>query len=476
MKRQFESILHAVILVFLFAFLPVIAYADPSAALQRIIQEANIPAAAWVIVLPGEDPMIGVSGKNVTQDTPFRLGSITKTFTVLTLLKIAETRGLAVSTPVDRILPPGRFTNGFASPVTLRDLLALTSGHTDVGFEAFADNTARPLQEALRRNSAALTSLWPPGLLHSYTNATPGLSEHAIELLTGVAYPEAVRRLLAEPLDFAFGSFDNMAALPGGFRSDGNTPIPYWNMTFKAFGGLSASAGDMTHFLETLVDGGIRDGNPVWSKAIQQQLLTPAPTFASKAGLRLGYGTGMYSRLRRGMLWHGHGGDADGYRSRYGFLPDQGAAYFVVINTDNPDVLIRLETILEGSIADALATPHVERVITGPDLPDAGGTYYPATVRFGVDDWHHCRATSAQLRVDGPVLFVRIGEHRHQLRSVGNHRLARKDNNEPVMALVEDAAGVTWFVGELGNYVRINTRITGQPVPVPAFMPRCLAE
>jgi len=465
-----------VFLVCTFACLPVITHAAPSAALERTIHEANIPAAAWVILLPGKDPEIGTSGKGVSPDTPFRLGSITKTFTALTLLKAAEARGLALSTPVDGILRADEFTNGFATPLTLFDLVALTSGHTDIGFEAFADNTARPLHEALRRNSAALTSLWPPGLLHSYTNATPGLSERAIEVLTGLAYAEAVRRQLAEPLGFAFGSFNEISALPGGFRPDGKILIPYWNMTFQAFGGMSASARDMSRFLETLLGGGIRDGKTIWSKAIQQQLLTPAPTLANKAGVRLGYGAGMYSRLRHGMLWHGHGGDADGYRSRYGFLPDKGAAYFVVINTDNPSALIRLEKILERTIVETLAVPRAEPLLTGPDLTDAGGTYYPATVRFGVDDWKSCRATSAELRVDGPTLFVRIGKRRHQLRSVGNNRLANKDNNEPVMALVEDTAGVTWFVGELGNFVRVSTRGTGNPAPVPAFLPRCLPE
>jgi CubicO group peptidase (beta-lactamase class C family) len=464
------------LLILVIACIPVISHADPTRALQGIIRETNIPAAAWVILLPGKHPLIGTTGEHITADTPFRVGSITKTFTALTLLKAAEVKGMPLTTPVSGVLQAGEFSSPFLEAISLLDLVALTSGHTDLGFDSFNDNTARPLNEALRRNTDALTSLWPPGLLHSYSNATPGLSERAIEVITGQSYAQALQELVSAPLGLGSATLAQTPALPGGFHADGKSPIPYWNMTFKAFGGLNLSPRDMANFLEVLLQGGVRNGQPVWSAAIQQRLLNPASTLANMAGVRLGYGAGMYSRFRHGMLWHGHGGDADGYRSRYAFLPDKGAAYFVIINTDNPDALLRMENTLESHIAETIGVPPVGPLLIGPDLPAVGGTYYPATVRFGVDDWKNCRSTPAQLRVDRSTLYVRIGERRHRLRSIGNDLLAHRNSNEPVMALVGDTAGVRWFVGELGNYVLVKARDSAPVTSVPAFLPRCLAQ
>lgn len=451
--------------------------------IEKIAAEANIPAVAWVIKLPGQAPVTGTLGKGaspVSADTPFRFGSITKSFTAIALLKAAASKGLDPATPAREILPADLFDSPFPQPVRILDLAALTAGHTDVGFEAFDDNTAYPLAEALRRNRTVFTSRWPPGLLHSYTNATPGLSAKAIEVLTGQTYPEAMRSLLFEPLGLKQASFDDSASLPGGFRADGNTPIPYWNVTFQAFGGLNLSINDMAVFLTTLLNRGStpasRGGNVVWSHGIHERLLQPVADLPVRAGLKIGYGPGVYSRLRRGITWYGHGGDADGYRSRYAFLPEDDAGYAVVINTDNPDALVRLERLLEKAIAQALPVKSVAPLVTAPADPAFDGEYYPATIRFGREAWMNCNAARAWIRADGALLRVRVGDRRHELVATAGQRFVRKGESEPVMALVRDADGVVWFTGELGNFVRIATRATGPSTPLPPFLPRCIPE
>ncbi len=217
------------------------ANADLRSDLEEIVKQEHIPAVAWVIKRPGEAAVISTIGSNVTEKTPFRFGSITKSFTAIALLKAAESKGLPLSTPLDQVIPAREFSNSFKEPVRLMGLVALTAGHTDIGFDAFNDNTAYPLTDALRGNRDVLASRWPPGLLHSYSNAIPGLSERVIEVLTGKSYASALKDLLFSPLDFNEATFDNVALLPGGFRADGTTAIPYWNMTFKAFGGLNLS-------------------------------------------------------------------------------------------------------------------------------------------------------------------------------------------------------------------------------------------
>ncbi len=232
----------------------------------------------------------------------------------------------------------------------------------------------------------------------------------------------------------------------------------------------------MAIFLNTLLHQGKFDEKQIWSTTIHGLLTTPAPSMGTHAGLKVGYGTGVYSRIRRCLVWHGHGGDADGYRSRYAFLPGYDAAYAVVINTDNPGALVRMERLIEAELSKAVAKPIVTPLVTTPANPDFNGTYYPATVRFSQDAWAACESPRTWLRAEKDQLFVRIGDRRHTFTSTGNNQFTRKGEHHATMALVKDQQGVLWFVGELGNFVRIGTRHPNQQSPVPPFLPRCLPE
>ena len=58
-----------------------------------------------------------------------------------------------------------------------------------------------------------------------------------------------------------------------------------------------------------------------------------AVTAAGNASARsYGYGLGNYHSIHAGFVFHGHGGDADGYLSNYGYNLDTGLVYFIVIN------------------------------------------------------------------------------------------------------------------------------------------------
>ena len=68
------------------------------------------------------------------------------------------------------------------------------------------------------------------------------------------------------------------------------------------------------------------------------------------------------------------------------------------------------------------------------------------------------------------------GDRRQRYASLGGNRYASPGDNEPRMALVEDASGVAWFVGDAGNFVRIGQPQSGERPVLPAFLPDCLPE
>lgn len=449
---------------------------DLAETLLAIQKRQSIPVMGWVVLLPGQAPRTEVIGTGADLTTPLRYGSITKTFTAITLLNAAEAAGVSIDTPLDKIAGETRWRNNFPTPLTLHHLVTLTAGHSDLGFTSFNDNTPRTLEDSLHRNQDALTSWWPPGLVHSYSNATPGLSSLAIERLTGKSFAEAMSALLFVPLGLTQASLSPDPRLPGGFRADGVTPIEYWHMTFPAFGALNMSMSDMSRFLQTLLAGGRQGTQTVWSPATQHALLVPTMGLGHTAGLDIGYAAGMYTRVAQGQVWHTHGGDADGYRSRYAVLAEHQAGYAIAINTDNPFALRKLEGFLERYIIHELKLPAANPVTSMPMQTSPDGEYYPLGTRFEIAAWRECKMPRVSITGSKNGLTLSRGKDITRLLHLGDGRYAA-DHEPAVTAVISrDPSGSVYFLGEYGNYVKVRSVGQAPAAVIPSFLSHCIPQ
>ncbi len=418
--------------------------------LEAVVSSNHIPAAAVVLLRADQPPRFIFFGNDVAQDTPFRWGSITKTFTALTLMKAAEAANVPLNTPLSDVVEVVSWQNPFGNhPIRLAQLVELSAGMADLTGRAFSDNVAYSLADAMKAHRDSLVARWPPGLAHSYTNATPGLSELAVEALTGKPFEQALQELVLAPLGMAGSGLSKKNELPGGFKADGRTEIPYWNMTFKAFGALNAPIEDMARFVGCLLTDGEYESRKIWSGPLNERLRRPHTGLAARAGLEIGYAAGIYSRVRRGWVWHGHGGDADGYRSRYGVLRGEHVGYAVVINTDNPKALRRMEQLIESELVRGLAKPASVTTVKVEELDGLTGTYRTLVSRFGANP-------SAEVGVEvakDSLVFLK-GQRRVMLRPMGDNRFSRPEDPLATVAFVEEQ-GEMYLVGELGSFKRI---------------------
>jgi CubicO group peptidase (beta-lactamase class C family) len=421
------------------------------ASLGRLIEEGRVPAAAVVIVGDDGAARYLLFGGGVRKDTPFRWGSITKTFTGLALMKAAEEANVSLAVPLSDVVPQQLWRNAFTDyPVRLEHLLEMTSGLPDLSGRAFDDNRVMPLARALVEHGDSLVVRWQPGLAHSYSNATMGLTELAVQSLADEPFAAALARLVLRPLGMPSASLEPLAGLPGGFKADGVTPIPYWNMTFRGFGALNASIEEMSQLLRALL--GWRD-RP-WSEAVHARLWRPHTGLDALAGLPVGYGAGIYGRVRDGWLWHGHGGDADGYRSRYGVLRDLRMGYAVVINVDNPKLLEKLVRTIEAVLVAGQRLPGEPDLASLVTLDQAWtGGYYPVASRFGVERLRSGKAQELRLRVDGRSVVIELGARSHKLLHVGGGLLTRSTAELAEAALVR-VAQRSYLTGTFGTYVK----------------------
>ena len=446
---------------------------DPAEVADRLWRQAHaasIPAMALVTVDGDRPPIVAVYGDGVDLQTPFRWGSVTKTVTALTLIELARERGVDLSTPVAALLQPSLFDNPWeaTAPLRIDHLLELTAGLADLTAAEFADTQPLALPAALARGAADRRLLWPPGLQHGYSNAAAGFSEALIEALGDGPYAQQVDERVFRPLGMIGAGFDPDPRLPGGYQADGVTEIPYWHMTFRAFGALNAPPAAMGRLVRALLHDARGAERPALAAASVARLYRNQTGLGAAAGLEIGYGAGLYGWVSDGHLFYGHGGDADGYRSRLGLLPAAGRGYLLVINTDNPGVLRAMTRQVEAFLTEDLPPPAAPAA-SAPDpalLERFSGSYYPAGARFGIARWQSGQGAVAQVSPGAGGLRVRIRDTTTTLLHQDGGRFRRPGDPAVAVVFIEHDGDV-YLQGELGNFVRI------RPGRCPAYIGRC---
>src|SRR6266700_443578 len=140
---------------------------------EGVLRKTNTPGAAIAIVRRGEPVWvrgIGVadvaSGRSVTPDTLFRIGSTSKIFAALAVLKLQEERRLDLQDTLHARAPDLEFTNPWESehPVRIVHLLEHTAGWDDWPVAEYARRppTDGKLRDGLAFHPSTRTSRWPP--------------------------------------------------------------------------------------------------------------------------------------------------------------------------------------------------------------------------------------------------------------------------------------------------------------------------
>ena len=143
----------------------------------------------------------------VTPETLFQIGSITKTFTTLAVMRLVEAGKLELDVPLRTYLPKFKVADeAVSASVTLRHLLTHTGGwegdlflDTGSGKDALAKYMAR---------MAGLEQVSPLGQYFSYNNSGFSLAGYLVEKATGKSYASALRELVLEPLKLEHIFFD----------------------------------------------------------------------------------------------------------------------------------------------------------------------------------------------------------------------------------------------------------------------------
>jgi CubicO group peptidase (beta-lactamase class C family) len=242
----------------------------------------RIPGASLAIV-EGDRVMhyrgfgrVRPGGETPSPQTPFSIGSITKSFTALAVMQLVEAGKVELDAPVQRFLPWFRVADPQASAqMTVRHLLNQTSGlPTSTGELIAVDFDNRP--GAAERQARALSTLLlarPVGAAYEYSNSNYQLLGLIVEAASGQSYADYVQEHILAPLEMrhSYTSLDKAKqnglavvnqvlghqywfAVP--FASSAK-PLPRGAL---AGGGLISCAEDMAHYLIAHLNGGRYEG------------------------------------------------------------------------------------------------------------------------------------------------------------------------------------------------------------------------
>ncbi|MGW3358984.1 serine hydrolase domain-containing protein [Streptomyces bungoensis] len=315
--------------------------------------------------------------RGISAGDRFRVGSVTKSFSAVVLLQLADEHRLDLDAPVDRYLP-GLLPD---DRITVRHLLSHRSGLYDYTDDLFADSVAG--FEAVRnkvfgyRDLVALSLRKPrtnaPGAAYSYSNTNFVVAGLLIEKLTGHSVKTAYEQRVFEPLGLRDTFYVHPdTRIPGRYArgyltpdTPGAAPVDATDQTVswaQSAGAIISSAKDLDTFYSALVGG---------------RLLSPARLAEMERFTRVdattAYGLGLRRRdLSCGVSVYGHTGAVQGYYT-YAFTTPDGRRSVTAMATtsNNGAVLGTLAGVLESAFCGKQAKSARAAGEADTDAPDA---------------------------------------------------------------------------------------------------------
>lgn len=338
-------------------------------------QRASVPGAAVAVVRAGEPLLVrgfgttrSGGGEPVGPDTPFGIGSLSKTYTAVLAAALVDDGTIRFEDRLGERLPGFRLADPVASAgATIEDALCHCTGLGIADLPLLASGV--PLAEVLEQ----LATAEPAGPFRAsfhYSNAAFACAGHALARAAGRDFADLLRARLLDPLGLAstHADFAVLAELPGA--AAGHEPPAMWSRDWipraprtaahlaPAYG-MVASARDLGRWIAFLLGRGALEGRRLVDAERFDELWRPR----RRQDGACEYGLGWQIRTLRGERMIAHSGNAAGFSAVLALLPERDVGVALVANGASVDLLPAAAEAL-----DALAPPALD---AGPPLAAA---------------------------------------------------------------------------------------------------------
>jgi CubicO group peptidase (beta-lactamase class C family) len=374
---------------------PAQSIAELRQQLEKILADTHTPGVSVAIVhRDGPEWVAGLGKSNVaanqptTDETLFRIGSTSKAFASLSILKLVNEGKLSLQDPVHQLVPEIWFENRWEAtdPVRVVDLLEHTTGWDDMHLREYAkDAKGMTLRQGLDYDHHSRTARWRPGTRMAYCNSGPPVAAYIVEKITGRRFEDYVAENFFVPIGMKTATYfvQPSPQLTTLYHNDGKTPYPYWNILLRPAGAINASAKDMAAYLQFYLNRGAVGSVQVMPAASIERMETPTRTWAAQQGLKAGYGLSNYTSIYDGFVYHGHNGGVNGGITDMYYMPEYGVGYFYSINSASGTAFDKIGKAIRAYITRSLQKPPVPAAAQLPaNAQEYAGWYEPASPRI----------------------------------------------------------------------------------------------
>ncbi len=271
--------------------------------------------------------------------TLFPIASITKTFTGIAVMQLVEKGLLDLDQPVGNYIPELSLPNGEEKIITTRMLLTHHSGiHGDILYNWYLPEVSKdPLiyEQVIALINEAGT-IFPPGKLHSYSNAGYSLLGVLIHKVSGMGYVEYIKKHIFVPLNmnnsivYAGESTNQLVAK--GYSGKQSTSMPM-KLGIPA-GGIALTANDAAKYVSAVIASYHGNGSLLRAETMQQMMNAQNTDNPLDKGFSMGLTWFLQHPLQKVTQYAAHRGELPPYHSMMVVLPELKAGVFISINTN----------------------------------------------------------------------------------------------------------------------------------------------
>src|SRR5262245_34390131 len=327
------------------------AYPDVDRIFNDYVTQSHVPGAVWGIVVDGTLGHVGTAGYRdlaakapVDADTVFRIASMTKSFTAMSILKLRDEGKLSLDDLAERYVPEMKnlkYPTTDSPRITIRHLLSHSTGFPEDnpwGDRQLAD-TDEQLSQMLRGGVPFSNA---PGIAYEYSNYGFAILGRIVSVVSGMKYEDYVTANVLRPLGMTSTTLEatKVAAnrLAHGYRWEDaqwkeEPQLPHGS--FGSMGGMLTSIRDLSRYVGAFLSAWPpHDGPetaPIRRASLRemQQVWRPAPatvTRSSAGAIQLssgGYAFGL--RVSQSCAFDhivAHSGGLPGFGSIMQWLPD----------------------------------------------------------------------------------------------------------------------------------------------------------
>lgn len=375
------------------------------AAAETYGATTSIQYALWkdgeIVSTGGSGVYSKTENRALTDDILYGVGSVSKIYTTVAVLQLAEKHRLSLDAPVTRYLKDFKMADPRYKDITVRMLLNHSSGimGTGLGGAMLFGEADTSATDGLLESLSTQRLVADPGAYSVYCNDGFTLAELVVEAVSGLDFMDYVDKYILDPIGlddtFAPGGDFDVSRLAKTYRGDDTRALPADSLNAIGAGGIYATASDLAAF------GGALTGTELLSQSSLDAMaypeysrgIWPEDTLDS-----LAYGLGWdnmewYPFCQSDIQALVKGGDTLYYHAGLVVLPEHDMAAAVV---SSGGVSTYNEMVANQLLIAALAKEGVSVDESIPALPAAEPAAMPAEL---LKNAGYYGSTSAQYQV-----------------------------------------------------------------------------